>query len=66
MAKINDIYSKYGINIIKQYLSTKGKIGYCVTEIQQPIDQNLKSIVYDIRKLDINIKTSVKYGKNVR
>ena len=66
MAKINDIYSKHGINIIKQYLSTKGKIGYCVTEIQQPIDQNLKSIVYDIRKLDINIKTSVKYGKNVR
>ncbi len=66
MAKINDIYSKYGINIIKQYLSTKGKIGYCATEIQQPIDQNLKSIVYDIKKLDTNIKTSVKYGKNVR
>ncbi len=61
MAKINEIYSKYGINIIKQYLSTKGKIGYCVTEIQQPTDQNLKSILYDIRKLDINIKTSIKY-----
>ena len=63
MAKINDIYSKYGINIIKQYLSTKGKIGYCVTEIQKPIGKILRLMILDIRKIEINVKTCVKYGK---
>lgn len=58
MAKINNVFAKNKINIIGQFLMTKGNIGYVITDIEPEYDKNL---FMSLKKIENTIKFRVLY-----
>lgn len=58
MAQINNVYAENNINIISQFLMTKGEIGYAVTDIHSAYDKNL---LKQLKQIDNTIKFRILY-----
>lgn len=58
MAKINNVYATNEINIISQFLMTRGEIGYAVTDIKTAYNRNL---LKQLREIDNTIKFRILY-----
>jgi D-3-phosphoglycerate dehydrogenase / 2-oxoglutarate reductase len=58
MAQINNVYAENDINIISQFLMTKGDIGYAVTDIHAAYDKNL---LKQLKQIDNTIKFRILY-----
>ncbi|GHE37329.1 HAD-IB family phosphatase [Sphingobacterium griseoflavum] len=58
MAQINNVYAENQINIISQFLMTKGDIGYAVTDIHAAYDKNL---LKQLKQIDNTIKFRILY-----
>ncbi|WP_437920600.1 HAD-IB family phosphatase [Sphingobacterium sp. LRF_L2] len=58
MAQINNVYAENDINIISQFLMTKGEIGYAVTDIHTAYDKN---ILKQLKQIENTIKFRILY-----
>jgi D-3-phosphoglycerate dehydrogenase len=58
MAQINKIFARHDINIVGQFLMTKGDIGYCITDINTQYD---KQLFKSLKKIENTIKFRVLY-----
>ncbi|MFD1769563.1 HAD-IB family phosphatase [Sphingobacterium suaedae] len=58
MAQINNVYAENNINIISQFLMTKGEIGYAVTDIHTAYD---KDMLKQLKQIDNTIKFRILY-----
>lgn len=58
MAQINNVYAENNINIISQFLMTKGEIGYAVTDIHTAYDKN---VLKQLKQIDNTIKFRILY-----
>ncbi|NGM66169.1 HAD-IB family phosphatase [Sphingobacterium sp. SGR-19] len=58
MAQINNVYAENDINIISQFLMTKGEIGYAVTDIHIAYDRN---VLKQLKQIDNTIKFRILY-----
>ncbi|MCF8460355.1 MAG: phosphoglycerate dehydrogenase [Flavobacteriales bacterium] len=58
MARINNIFSRFNINVVGQYLKTNQEIGYLVTDIDKEYNSD---VVEELRKIDHTIKLRVLY-----
>jgi D-3-phosphoglycerate dehydrogenase len=58
MAQLNQVFAKHKINIVAQFLMTKGNIGYVVTDIQTAYD---KGLITELREIDHTIKFRILY-----
>ena len=58
MARINNIFSRYNINVVGQYLKTNQDIGYLVTDIDKEYNSD---VVDELRRIDHTIKLRVLY-----
>lgn len=58
MAHINQIFAENQINIIAQFLMTKGDIGYAVTDVDTAYDRKL---LKQLRQIDHTIKFRILY-----
>jgi len=58
MAKLTQIISDHGCNIVGQYLQTNMKVGYVITDINRKYD---KKVTQALRKVDGTIKFRVLY-----
>lgn len=58
MAQLNKIYAQNEINIISQFLMTRGDIGYAVTDIQTAYD---KDILKQLREIQNTVKFRILY-----
>ncbi|NQD72399.1 HAD-IB family phosphatase [Sphingobacterium shayense] len=58
MAQINNIYAENDINIISQFLMTKGDLGYAVTDIHVAYD---KKMLKELKQIENTIKFRILY-----
>ncbi|WP_353181395.1 HAD-IB family phosphatase [Parapedobacter lycopersici] len=58
MAQINQLFAENQINIIAQFLMTKGNIGYAVTDVDTAYDRKL---LKQLRQIDHTIKFRILY-----
>ena len=58
MAKINQVYAENEINILSQFLMTRGNIGYAVTDIDANYD---KILIKKLKQIDNTIKFRILY-----
>lgn len=58
MAQINNVYAENDINIISQFLMTRGEIGYAVTDIHTAYDKN---VLKQLKQIDNTIKFRILY-----
>jgi D-3-phosphoglycerate dehydrogenase len=58
LARINSIFSKYGINILGQSLKTNEGIGYLVTDIDKKYN---KEVMRELKAIDHTVKLRVLY-----
>ncbi|TYR34423.1 HAD-IB family phosphatase [Sphingobacterium phlebotomi] len=58
MAQINNVYAENEINIISQFLMTKGEIGYAVTDIHTAYDRD---VLKQLKQIDNTIKFRILY-----
>jgi D-3-phosphoglycerate dehydrogenase len=58
MARINNIFSRFNINVVGQYLKTNQEIGYLVTDIDKEYNSD---VVDELRRIDHTIKLRVLY-----
>jgi D-3-phosphoglycerate dehydrogenase len=58
MARINNIFSRFNINVVGQYLKTNHEIGYLVTDIDKEYNSD---VVDELRRIDHTIKLRVLY-----
>ncbi len=58
LAKINNIFAKYNVNIKGQYLKTTNEIGYVITDIAK---QYADEIVAELKEIDNTIKFRMLY-----
>jgi len=58
MAQINKVYAENDINIISQFLMTKGEMGYAVTDIHTAYDKN---VLKQLKQIDNTIKFRILY-----
>lgn len=58
MARINNIFSDFNINVVGQHLKTNESIGYLVTDINKEYDLD---VVAALKKIDHTIKLRVLY-----
>ncbi|MGO1243474.1 MAG: HAD-IB family phosphatase [Sphingobacterium sp.] len=58
MAQINNVYAENGINIISQFLMTKGNLGYAVTDVHVAYD---KKMLKELKQIDNTIKFRILY-----
>lgn len=58
MAQINQVYAENEINILSQFLMTRGDIGYAVTDIDSNYD---KSLIKKLKQIDNTIKFRILY-----
>jgi len=58
MARINNIFSRYNINVVGQYLKTNEDIGYLITDINTEYNS---SVVDELKRIDHTIKLRVLY-----
>lgn len=53
LAKVNQLIAEHGVNIDRQALSTKGELGYAVTEVS---GENVRSLAAAIRELPETVR----------
>ena len=58
MARINNIFSRFNINVVGQYLQTNSEIGYLVTDINKEYNSD---VVDELKRIDHTIKLRVLY-----
>jgi D-3-phosphoglycerate dehydrogenase len=58
MARINNIFSRYNINVVGQYLKTNEDIGYLITDINAEYNSD---VVDELKRIDHTIKLRVLY-----
>ncbi|MBI1286090.1 MAG: phosphoglycerate dehydrogenase [Flavobacteriales bacterium] len=58
MARINNIFSRFNINVVGQYLKTNQQIGYVITDIDKEYNSD---VVDELRRIDHTIKLRVLY-----
>ena len=58
MARINNIFSRFNINVVGQYLKTNQNIGYLVTDIDKEYNSD---VVDELKRIDHTIKLRVLY-----
>jgi len=58
MAQINQTFAKHHINIVAQFLMTKGQIGYVITDISKGYDDQL---LKELRTITATIKLRILY-----
>jgi len=58
MAQINNVYAENQINIVSQFLMTKGDLGYAVTDVEASYDKNL---IKQLKQIDNTIKFRIIY-----
>lgn len=58
MAQINNIYAHNNINIVSQFLMTKGDIGYAVTDLNAEYE---KSLIKQLKQIDNTVKFRILY-----
>jgi len=58
MAQINQVFAENQINIIAQFLMTKGDIGYAVTDVDTAYD---KKLLKQLRQIDHTVKFRILY-----
>lgn len=58
LAQINNVFAKYHVNIIGQYLKTTEKTGYVITDITK---EYAEEIVNELKKIDNTIKFRMLY-----
>lgn len=58
MAQLNKVYAENNINILSQFLMTRGDIGYAVTDIEADYD---KSLLKQLKQIDQTIKFRILY-----
>ncbi len=58
LAKLNSVYAENEINIISQFLMTRGDIGYAVTDIDSNYD---KSLLKQLKQIEHTIKFRILY-----
>lgn len=58
LAKINQVFAQYELNITSQHLSTDDKIGYVITDISKDYD---KDVIPSLKEIDNTIKFRVLY-----
>ena len=58
MARINNIFSKFDINVVSQSLKTNENVGYLVTDINKEYNSDM---VDELRRIDHTIKLRVLY-----
>jgi len=58
MARINNIFSRFNINVVGQHLQTNQSIGYLVTDIDKEYNSD---VVDELKRIDHTIKLRVLY-----
>lgn len=58
LAQINNVYAENNINIISQFLMTKGEVGYAVTDIHTAYDP---TVLKQLKQIDNTIKFRILY-----
>lgn len=58
MAQINHVYATNNINIVAQFLMTKGDIGYAVTDLSAEYE---KDLIKELKRIDNTIKFRILY-----
>jgi D-3-phosphoglycerate dehydrogenase len=58
MAQLNKVYAENNINILSQFLMTRGNIGYAVTDIDSNYD---KSLLKQLKQIEHTIKFRILY-----
>lgn len=58
LAQINNVYAENNINIISQFLMTKGDLGYAVTDVHVAYD---KKMLKELKQIDNTIKFRILY-----
>ena len=58
MARINNIFSRFNINVIGQHLQTNHDIGYLITDIDKEYNDD---VVDELRRIDHTIKLRILY-----
>lgn len=58
MAKINNIFARYNINILGQHLKTSENIGYMITDIDKEYDE---AVISELKRIDRTIRLRVLY-----
>lgn len=58
LARINNVYAENNINILSQFLMTRGDIGYAVADIDSNYD---KSLIKQLKEIDNTIKFRILY-----
>jgi D-3-phosphoglycerate dehydrogenase / 2-oxoglutarate reductase len=62
LSKLNDIFSKRGMNIASEYLQTDGEVGYVVIETDGS-HENCEQALEEIRALDGTIRARIIYER---
>ncbi len=57
--RVNDVFSRRGLNIAAEYLQTAGNIGYVVVDADGPADDD--SVLDDLRQIDGTIRARLLY-----
>lgn len=58
MARINNIFSRFNINVVGQHLQTNHEIGYLITDIDKEYNSD---VVDELKRIDHTIKLRVLY-----
>jgi D-3-phosphoglycerate dehydrogenase len=58
MARINNIFSRFNINVVGQHLQTNSEIGYLITDIDKEYDED---VVGELKRIEHTIKLRVLY-----
>lgn len=59
MARLNQIFSDHGANVVSQTLGTRGQFGYAVTDIQLADHDRAPDVEQEIRQLEATVKVRV-------
>ena len=57
--RVNDVFSRRGLNIAAEYLQTSGGTGYVVVDAEGPADN--ESVLEDLRQIDGTIRARLLY-----
>ena len=62
LGRLNEVFSRHGVNIAAQYLQTDGEIGYVVLDADGSVD-NATEVLADIRALPGTIRARLLYRR---
>jgi D-3-phosphoglycerate dehydrogenase len=58
MARINNIFSRFNINVVGQHLQTNSEIGYLITDIDKEYDED---VVGELKRIDHTLRLRALY-----